>query len=61
MKLGPILMSEVCYDESVEPHLEPVTGEILRGASTITEEGARLDIAANGFWEGGRHEHIYLF
>ena len=27
--------------------------------SAITEDGARLDIAANGFW-GGRHERAYF-
>ena len=47
------LMSEVCHDMCVEPSLQPVTGEILNGASAITEDGARLDIAANGFWEPG--------
>ena len=53
------LMSEVCHDVCVEPSLQPVTGEILNGASAITEDGARLDIAANGFW-GGRHERAYF-
>ena len=49
--LGP----EVCSNVSVEPHLQPVTGEILGGASANTEDGARLDVAADGFW-GGRYD-----
>ena len=34
----------------VEPHLQPVTGEVLAGASSISTDGARLNVAANGFW-----------
>ena len=49
------LMSVVCHGVSTEPHLQPVDGEILRGASANTSDGARLDIAANGLW-GGRFE-----
>lgn len=52
-------MSEVCNDVCIEPNLQPITGEVFRGASAITEEGARLDIAANGFW-GGRHERAFF-
>ena len=53
------LMSEVCHDMCVEPRLQPVTGENLNGASAITDDGARLDIAANGFW-GGRREQAFF-
>ena len=52
-------MSEVCNDVSVEPHLQPLSGEVLSGASANTDDGARLDIAANGFW-GGRLERAYF-
>lgn len=54
-----LLMSEVCHDVSIEPHLQPLSGEALDGASSITTDGARLDVAANGFW-GGRHERAYF-
>ncbi len=37
-----------------------ITNETLRGASAIKEDGARLDIAANGFW-GGRFERAYRY
>ena len=53
------LMLDVCHDVCVEPNLQPVTGEVLDGASAITDDGARLDIAANGFWEG-RRERAYF-
>ena len=49
------LMSEVCHDMCVEPILQPVTGEILNGASAIIEDDVRLDITTNDFW-GSRHK-----
>ena len=45
-------MSEVCHDACVEPTFQPITGEVLSHATAITDEGATLDIAANGFWRG---------
>ncbi len=48
-------MSEVCHDVCTEPTLRPITGEVLSGAFAIREDGARVDIAASGFW-GGRFE-----
>ena len=53
------LLSEVCHSVSIEPHLQPLGGETLRGASANIEDGARLDIAANGFW-GGRFERAFF-
>ena len=44
---------------NIEPTLQPVTREQLHGASSITEDGARLDIAANGFW-GSHYERAYF-
>lgn len=52
------LLTEVCHEVSVEPDLQPITGESLRGASSNTQDGARLDVAMNGFW-GGRHERSF--
>ena len=48
------LLSEVCHGVSVEPHLQPLTGKTFSLNSAIVEDGARLDVAANGFW-GSRH------
>ena len=45
-------MSEVCSYVAVEPHLQPLTGEEFDGASATTDDGARLDIAADGVWGG---------
>ena len=40
------LMAEVYHNVSIEPHLQPLYGEYLHGASANTEAGARLDVAA---------------
>ena len=53
------LVTEVCSIVSVEPMLQPITGETFRGASANVQEGARLDIAADGFWEG-RFERAFV-
>ena len=43
------LLTEVCSDVCIEPELQPITGESLTGTSFNVQDGARLDIAANGF------------
>ena len=53
------LMSVVCHGVSTEPHLQPVDGKTLRGASANSSDGARLDITANGLW-GGRFERAFF-
>ena len=57
--LTATLLTEVCNDVCVEPALQPVTDEVLRGATANSQAGARLDIAANGFW-GGTFERTYF-
>ena len=52
-------MTEVCHDVCVEPTLQPITGEVFSNATAIADDGARLDIAANGFW-GGRSERAFF-
>ena len=49
----------MCSDVCIEPTLQPISGEPITGASAVTEDGARLDIAANGFW-GGRYERAFF-
>lgn len=56
--LTATLLTEVCHDVSVEPDLQSITGETFNGASCITQDGARLDVAVSGFW-GGRHERTF--
>ena len=53
------LLSEVCHDVSVEPQLQPLTGETFPLASANVKDGARLDVAASGFW-GSRHQKVFL-
>ena len=53
------LLTEICHDVCIEPDLQPITGEVLTCATSNTQDGARLDIAANGFW-GGRFERAYF-
>ncbi len=42
------LLTEVCNDVNIEPHLQPITGERFSSRSANTQDGARLDIGANG-------------
>ena len=48
-----------CHDVRIEPDLQPITGEVMTGASSIIQDGVRLDVVANDFWEG-RFERTYL-
>ena len=43
------VLSDVCHNVSVEPCLQPLSGEKFTGASAITDDGVRLDFAADGF------------
>ncbi len=53
------LLTEICPDVQIEPDLQPLTGETLSYATSNSQDGARLDIAANGFW-GGRYERTFF-
>ena len=53
------LLSEVCHNVCVEPHLQPLTGETFPLASANVEDGARLDVASDGFW-GSRHQRVFI-
>ena len=57
--LTATILTEVCNDVCIEPDLQPITDEVLRGATANTQTGVRLDIAANGFW-GGTFERTYF-
>ena len=46
------LLTKVCHDVCVEPHLQPLSGETMSTCSASTEDNARLDVAASGFWGG---------
>ena len=53
------LLTKVCHNVCVEPDLQPMTTDQLNGASANRQDGARLDISANGVW-GGRFEKTYF-
>ncbi|KAL5502789.1 hypothetical protein EMCRGX_G009613 [Ephydatia muelleri] len=53
------LLSEICHNVSTEPHLQPITGEAPTSASANFQDGARLDVAADGFW-GSRFERTFF-
>ena len=57
--LTATLLTEVCHDVSIEPGLQPISNELLTGATANTQDGARLDVAANGFW-GGTYEKTFF-
>ena len=48
-------ITEDCNDICIEPELQPIDGETFTGASSYSQNGARLDIAASGF-QGGCFE-----
>ena len=47
------LLSKVCKDVDVEPHLLPIDSDVLNPRSTVTSPEARLDIKAGSFWSRG--------
>ena len=52
-------MSEVCHDVQVEPHLQPLSGELLHHKSAIQEDDARVDIRAAVFWGCCHHRSFF--
>ena len=52
------LLTEVCSEVCVEPDLQSVTPDQLYGASANSQDGARLDVSANGVW-GGRFQKTF--
>ena len=48
------LLNEVCRNVAIEPRLLPLTGEVLSLSSANTEDNARLDIKARGFFREGK-------
>ena len=54
------LLGEVCHDVAVEPSLQPITSERFFHRSASTDNDARVDIAASGFF-GGRFERTFFY
>ena len=53
------LLTEVCHSVEVEPHLQTLTGETFNERTANTEDNARLDIKAQGFW-GSKRESTFF-
>ncbi len=45
------LLTEVCPNMGIEPALQPLNGECFHKRSSDTEDGARVDIRAQDFWD----------
>ena len=54
------LLTEVCNEVCIEPNLQPTTSDQLSGATANSQDGARLDISANGVWGGGDLKRPFL-
>ena len=46
------MLTEVCHDKCVERDLQPLTREQPVNTAKNAQDGARLDRAASGVWEG---------
>ena len=53
------LLTEVCHDVEIKPHLQPTTRDECPNPNTNISDGARLDVSANGFW-GSKYEKTFL-
>ena len=53
------LMKETCHSVSIEPHLQPITGETFQLKSANIEDSSRLDIQTQGFW-GDRQQSAFF-
>ena len=47
-------LTEVCTNVAIEPALQPLSGETFPLGSTNVDDGARLDIKAQNFWDNSR-------
>ncbi len=52
------LLTEVCHNVATEPAVQPLTGERLSDRTSNSEDGARLDVCAQGFW-GNRQSAFF--
>ena len=52
------LLSEVCHNVAIEPHLQALNGEGFHHKSANTDENSRLDIRARVFWNCGQDAYL---
>ena len=48
------LLEEVCYDNAIEPVIQPVTGNNIVLSTASTNDGARLHVSVRRFWITGQ-------
>ena len=53
------LLTEVCSNVCIEPPLQALTGELLTHETSNSEDDARLDVSAQGFW-GDDHQRAFF-
>ncbi len=44
------ILKETCHGVATEPSLQPITSETFNRTTANRQNGARLDVVANGFW-----------
>ena len=47
------LLTEVCHNVTIEPVLQPLSGETFQAQTTTTSPEAHSDVRATGFWMRG--------
>ena len=52
------LLDVVCNDVNIEPSLTPLTGECFTYPTANTDDGARTDVSARGFWTRGQKAFV---
>ena len=57
--LSASLLRDVCPNVVKEPVLQPLTGETLQYRTASTDDEARLDVSAEGFW-GHRFRKVFF-
>ena len=52
-------LTEVCPNVAIEPALQPLSGETFPLRSANMDDGARLDIKAQNFWDNSRSSAFF--
>ena len=52
-------LTEICHNVGTEPTLQPLADERMRYRTANKEDGARLDIVADSFWERYRQRAFF--
>ena len=57
--LTATFLKDICHNVCKEPSLQPLSGESLSYKTACHQDGARLDVAADGFW-GCPAQRVYF-